>query len=65
MYPLNSHADGLEYFVRKPILSKSLKTVHKSCRLRMTAVLIKKRGNEIEYTNLLLNKHFCQHDGKI
>lgn len=32
--------------------------MNESCRLTMTAVLIKKRGNEIAYPNLLLNKNF-------
>lgn len=32
--------------------------MNESCRLRMTAVLIKKSGNEIAYPNLLLNKNF-------
>ena len=39
--------------------------VNESHRLRMTTALLKKRGNEIAYPNLLLTKSFYQHDDKI
>lgn len=56
---------------RSTVISGSLsrqnprKTVSESHRLRMTAVLIEERGRGTAYPNLLLNKSFCWHDGKI